>query len=240
MKTKRKTPLLLKRIFSISVVAFACACIIALIVRIIELLSPMEYRNVRKMKNHVRSGKPIIAVLWHSRGLFMTKVWRANVRRPLYGIFSNSRDGRIMSYIYGLLGFRRILADKTSARQTRDLVFKAVKTLESGSSLGITPDGPSGPAMKFKTDSAFLFARKTGAPIVPFYISASRAKFLNTWDRYMLVMPFSRSVCEAGDFVFVPKNASAHDIARIKAELQAIMVKKQNELDKELLDTPRA
>jgi hypothetical protein len=35
-------------------------------------------------------------------------------------------------------------------------------------------------------------AHATGARVVPFYVTADRAWFFNSWDRFMVPKPFSR------------------------------------------------
>jgi len=204
-------------------------------VRFIQLTSWTSYRNVEPIRNHLRSGKPVIAVLWHSRSLFVGKIWSRKIgvwRYPLYAVFSAHRDGRFISNIYRYLGIRRILANEKSPRERKKVVFKILRKLDAGYSVCITPDGPRGPVpMKFNTDSAFLFALKSGAPIVPVYMSASRFLSLKTWDKFMVVKPFSRSVVEFGDFVWVKDKS---DIAGIRDRLTEEMTFRTEKLDKEM------
>ncbi|MDR1009474.1 MAG: DUF374 domain-containing protein [Rickettsiales bacterium] len=232
-----KTPLF-KKIMNTTAANTVAAFIISLMVRFVQRFSPTEYRNVKRLQNYVRGGNPVLVALWHSRALFMNKVWREEIglaQAPAHAIFSTHRDGRLLSSVYRFLGIKPILSDINSRTQTREVSFKVIKALEGGVSIGITPDGPRGPAMKFVTDSMFLFAKKTGVPIVPLYISATRVKFLKTWDRFMIILPFSHSVCEAGDFVYVPRDATEADIAKIRDDLTVVMREKTVALDKELL-----
>jgi len=177
----------------------------------------------------------VIAVVWHNRSLFIGKVWRSQIgvlRHPIYAVFSAHRDGRFISNIYRYLGVRRILANEKSARDQKRVVFKILRKLAADYSIGITPDGPRGPVpMKFNTDSAFLFALKSGAPIVPVYMSASRFWSLKTWDKFMVVKPFSRSIVEFGDFVWVKNKA---EIAELRKNLAEEMARKTEKLDAEM------
>lgn len=224
----------LKRLGKVKLVNNILSFFIFLYVRFVQLTSRTEYRGVAPLQEYVRSGRPVIAVLWHSRSLFMGKLWRRKIgvwRRPLYALFSSHRDGRYLSNVYRYLGIRRILVDEKSAAGSRRVVFKVLKKMKAGYSIGITPDGPRGPALRFNTDSVFLFALKSGAPIVPLYMSATRAKFLRTWDRFMVVNPFSRSVIEAGDFVRVREG---DDFAALKSRLEKTMRARQAALDEEM------
>ena len=219
---------IMKKEFTIKIVSF----IGFLLVRLVQLLSWTTYVNRKKLKDYLKTGKPVIVVFWHSRSMLMTKVWPK--RFPVYGIFSTHSDGRIIGNIYNKLGIKNVLSSSKSKVGAKEVVFKFLRLLKDGVSVGLTPDGPLGPVFTFATDSVFLFAKSSGAPIVPLYVSANRVKFLKTWDRYMLVKPFSKSIIEVGDFVFVDKKATNEDIAKIKSDLTDVMVKKTIELDKKM------
>ncbi|MDE6224150.1 MAG: DUF374 domain-containing protein [Alphaproteobacteria bacterium] len=218
----------LKKNIVINIVSF----VLFLLVRLVQLLSWTTYINRKSLVNYLKSGKPVIIVFWHSRTMLVTKVWPKKF--PVYGIFSTHSDGRMIGKIYNWLGIKNILTSSKSTVSAKEVVFKFLKLLKSGVSAGLTPDGPLGPAQTITTDSIFLFAKSSGAPIVPLYASANRVKFLNSWDRFMLVKPFSKSVIEVGDFVFVDKNASVEDIQKIKKNLENVMRQKTTELDKKM------
>jgi lysophospholipid acyltransferase (LPLAT)-like uncharacterized protein len=225
-----------RRIFKTRWAMAAGAFLASLWVRFVEATSPTEYRNMERLRDFLKTGRAAIIVMWHSRCLFINKIWRDEIgleKYPISGVFSSHRDGYIISKIYRFLGIGRLLSDRKSAVRARDVAFGCLRELRRGRSIGITPDGPRGPDRTFVTDSTFLFAKKTGLPIVPLYISANRAWRLKTWDRFMIIKPFSRSLAEAGDFVFVPPGAADADIEGIKAALTEAMRKRSDELDAE-------
>jgi lysophospholipid acyltransferase (LPLAT)-like uncharacterized protein len=226
-----------KKIIRTSAAVNVMAVVAYLWVRFVQATSRTEYRGVEKLGERLGGGRPAIVVFWHSRGLFMTKVWREKIgmkRHPICGIFSTHADGRLIGKVYSLSGVGNILTSSKSIEKARDVAFKSIRLLRGGVSIGFTPDGPLGPAMKFNTESVFLFAKSSGAPIVPLYISADRARFLNTWDRYMLIKPFSRSVIEVGDPVDVPRVISREAMGRLKSRLEKTMREKTRALDREM------
>lgn len=218
----------LRKNIIIDIVSF----ILFLLVKLIQLLSWTTYVNKKSLVNYLEMGKPVIIVFWHSRAMLVTKVWPRKF--PVYGIFSTHSDGRMIGKIYNWLGIKNILTSSKSTVSAKEVVFKFLKLLKSGVSAGLTPDGPLGPAQTITTDSIFLFAKSSGAPIVPLYVSANRVKFFKSWDRFMLVKPFSKSVVEVGDFVFVNKNATNDDIQNIKKNLEKVMRDKTKELDEKM------
>ncbi len=61
-------------------------------------------------------------------------------------------------------------------------------------------DGPRGPAGEVKA-GVIRMAYATNAVIVPFYVTADRAWYFNSWDRFMLPKPFSRVVLRFGNMM---------------------------------------
>ena len=55
----------------------------------------------------------------------------------------------------------------------------------------LTPDGPRGPARKVKS-GVYRLAADLDAAILPVGTSSNRPLFLNSWDRFLVPLPFSR------------------------------------------------
>jgi lysophospholipid acyltransferase (LPLAT)-like uncharacterized protein len=86
-----------------------------------------------------------------------------------------------------------------------------VRFFESGGHLAITPDGPQGPKHVVQKGVVEL-ARLTSAPIVPVAYGASRKKVFNTWDRFILPLPFCKIVYIWGKPIFIPRNLSEKEM----------------------------
>ena len=224
---------LLSRGFSINILSF----LLGLVVRFVYLFSSIEYRNVQEVRKYVRGGKPIILVFWHNRSFLVPKFWGKFLgfrKCPVYGIFSNHRDGRLIGNVFDSLGVKNLISSSKSVLQARDVVMKSIKSLKKGASLGFTPDGPVGPRMHFVSDSAFIFAKLSGAPIVPIFVSSEEPILLNSWDVYMLPKIFHKSVVEVGDMFFVDRKISDEELKKLKVDLYNYMVEKTLKLDREM------
>jgi lysophospholipid acyltransferase (LPLAT)-like uncharacterized protein len=68
-----------------------------------------------------------------------------------------------------------------------------LRGLKQGVSIGISPDGPRGPARVAKV-TPIQWARTAQVPIVVFTYAATRFVPLRTWDRLMFPLPFGRLV----------------------------------------------
>ncbi len=95
-----------------------------------------------------------------------------------------------------LLGTFRCLAGCVAACGFRAWLEMKNK-LREGAELIIIPDGPRGPDRVFKPGGLKL-AQETGAILQPFSFSASRKRFLKSWDRFLFFYPFSRIVAVYG------------------------------------------
>ena len=227
----------IKKFLNLEISQNILAFILIGFIRFVYFTTFIKYRNVKKIKDYMKDGKPVILVFWHSRSILATKFWRDNLgmrRRPIYGIFSTHRDGRLIGKLFGFLGVKNIASSSKSVSQATSVVMKSMRLLKSGVSIGFTPDGPVGPRMNFVSDSAFLFAKASGAPVVPVYVSPCKPKILKSWDRFLIPRPFHKAVVEVGDFLFIDKKIPDDEFKRVKTEFEKNMVENTLRLDKEM------
>jgi hypothetical protein len=64
-------------------------------------------------------------------------------------------------------------------------------------------------------------ARSSGVPLTVFHAAVDRAWVLNSWDRMMIPMPFSRVLVRFGKLIPVPEAATDEEVERYTEELQA-------------------
>jgi lysophospholipid acyltransferase (LPLAT)-like uncharacterized protein len=90
-----------------------------------------------------------------------------------------------------------------------------------GSSLCVTPDGPTGPRHVMKP-GAVLAAQRACVPLVIVGIASARKKiFMRSWDRFEVPLPFS-TVCLWYDGpIMVPADADRDAVNRLLATLQS-------------------
>lgn len=74
-------------------------------------------------------------------------------------------------------------------------------------------DGPRGPAgiVEF---GAIRFAQASGAAIVPYYVAPDRARYMRSWDRFLLLAPFSREILRCGSLNEAPPRIAAQTDGR--------------------------
>ncbi len=159
---------------------------------------------------------PVIVAFWHNRLAMMPYCWSS--RRPFHMLISSHRDGQLIAKTVAHFGISTIAGSST--RGGSDALRALVKTLKAGDSIGITPDGPRGPRMR-AGDGALALSRLSGAVIVPAAVSVSRRVVLNTWDRLIVALPFSRGAKVWGEPIVVPRDADDAALAVLLARLES-------------------
>jgi lysophospholipid acyltransferase (LPLAT)-like uncharacterized protein len=104
-------------------------------------------------------------------------------------LISEHRDGEMVAQAAASLGYG-VIRGSTSRGAGRALISLG-RELQAGHEVGITPDGPRGPARKF-APGALIAAQRADAFIVPTAAVADRAWRLRSWDRFMIPKPFAR------------------------------------------------
>jgi lysophospholipid acyltransferase (LPLAT)-like uncharacterized protein len=94
------------------------------------------------------------------------------------------------------MGVERIILGSTG-HGGRDAADEVLSYLKRGYSTGLSPDGPRGPARVLKKGVLHLSAR-SGVPIVPIRVTASRCIRSREWDKKIHPLPFSRIRVEFG------------------------------------------
>lgn len=164
---------------------------------------------------------PIILVVWHSRLLLGPFHWPVK-HGQLSSIHTRSPIGRVVGAMQRQQGLHPFeMNERTSNRATSRQILKRVK---DGTSIGITADGPEGPALILK-DPPIDWARATGRPVFCYAFSTKRAKRVDSWDKMLLPLPFTKGACIFAPFPdAIPRKLDARTQDKLRADLQAFMI----------------
>jgi 3-deoxy-D-manno-octulosonic-acid transferase len=145
-----------------------------------------------------------ILAFWHGRLLMIPMAWQRLA--PMHMLISAHRDGRIIADAVSRFGVESIAG---STRRGGSTALRAmVKRLRNGDCVGITPDGPRGPALTASLGIVNL-ARLSGMPIVPITYATSRHRVLASWDRFYLPLPFGRGCYLWGEPIEIAAESDA-------------------------------
>lgn len=138
----------------------------------------------------LNSGEPVIIICWHQRLIYAPLSWDHS-KGQVATLRSASRAGVVSGGVQERLGMIPIEMhdDATNLSGSR----KVAKLMKDGVSLGITADGPEGPAKVFN-GAGLEWARLAGKPIFLFAFSTKGHSIWNTWDSLMFPKPFTKGV----------------------------------------------
>ena len=158
--------------------------------------------------------RPLVASFWHACIIPATYVFRHLGIRVMS---SFSYDGEYMGRIIRKFGF--VPVKGSSSRSPIRALLGLRRALEEGWTVAFSIDGPRGPRYKVKPGPVAL-SRSAGVPLTMFHMAVDKAWVLNTWDRLIIPMPFSRVLLRIGKLIPVPADASDEDLDRYTAQLQ--------------------
>ena len=170
------------------------------------------------------SGQRFIYSFWHQRQVFFTWSHRGAKAAVLV---SRSFDGELIAEAMRLSRIKAVRG--SSSRGGVAAAREMVAILRSGWDVGITPDGPRGPARQVK-DGVLRVAQLSGSPILPIANATSRRLVLKrSWDQFHVPLPFGRAAVVYGEPIYV----GANDILEKKAlELKEAMDRATLEADR--------
>lgn len=169
------------------------------------LASTWRYRvrNGQQLEKLRGDGAPFVFSIWH--GQLLPLLWHHR-EQGISILVSEHKDGELIARFAESIGYGTIRG--SSSRGAAGALLGLVRALGEGTEVGITPDGPRGPACSYAPGAA-VAASKAGALILPMAAHADSAWRLNSWDRFMIPRPFARVTVAYGDPVRLPDDARA-------------------------------
>jgi lysophospholipid acyltransferase (LPLAT)-like uncharacterized protein len=177
-----------KRIASSPAVNRMGAALFKAWLRLVWASSRREADGWEAVSRLVEAHGAVIIVCWHQR--IMMTPWMFDLAQArCQSLTSANRAGRLVGWIHRAFGMGTVPMPRgvLGAAEMRTVL----RGLKQGISIGISPDGPRGPARVAKV-TPIQWARTSQAPVVVFTFSASRFWSWRTWDRLMFPMPFGR------------------------------------------------
>ena len=132
------------------------------------------------------SGRPFLFLLWHE--VLLPLLW-LHRGKGIAIVVSEADDGRYLASYAARLGYRTVFGSST--RGGARALIGAIRTLEGGTAVAFTPDGPRGPRRQMKP-GILAAAQRARVPILPIHAEADRAWRLRSWDRFMVPKAFAR------------------------------------------------
>jgi lysophospholipid acyltransferase (LPLAT)-like uncharacterized protein len=149
----------------------------------------LEVENETPWMAYHRNGGRVLLCAWHQQFFAPIRHFQTyRTHRPGLMI-SRSKDGEIIAGVASRSGWEPVRG--SSSRGGLKAMRGLIELLRQTRLAAHIVDGPQGPAGVIK-NGLIRIAHAADAVIVPFYVSADRAWYFNSWDCFMLPKPFSR------------------------------------------------
>lgn len=160
-----------------------------------------------------------IMAFWHAAIPLSPCAWDLKRNpQPLHGLISRSSDGEFIARTMDDLGYPSIrggrrnpnaIEDKGGAEAFRQMI----RWLKDGGAIGLTPDGPKGPA-QVMGDGPPSLARVTGVPVLLVGLACQPCIRLKSWDRTIFPLPFARAAQVWDGPVYAARDDDPAELAR--------------------------
>jgi lysophospholipid acyltransferase (LPLAT)-like uncharacterized protein len=188
-------------------------------IRLVYATNRWSIEGAEQPRRLTREGRTFITAFWHGRLLMMPLAWHRLT--GFHMLISAHPDGRIIAGAMTYFGIGTIAG--STRRGGSAAIRTMLKRLKEGDCVGITPDGPRGPAMKASL-GIINIACRARVPIVPVTYATSRRRVLTTWDRFHLALPFGRGVYLWGEPIEIAADLDETGLERARCLVETRMV----------------
>jgi len=219
----------LKQLLGNSVVQFVIGRTIGLYMLLVGVTTRWTRVNEAAVKPFWTGNGKLVACIWHGRFVQVHKLW-AFGKGKTKGVFliSRSREGGIVTHASRTVGaevIRGSSAKRGYSKGGAEAVREMVRHIEGGGCMGMTPDGPKGPRMRAKL-APVQVAKLAQAPMMCLAWSTNWRIVFDSWDRFILPLPFGRGALIWSDPI-APPSPDASD-----AEMEAVRLKLEAEMNR--------
>ena len=165
-----------------------------------------------------------IFAFWHNRIFLLPylfrKHWHSRQRDRVAVMVSASKDGEKLARV--LSKFDLICVRGSSSRRGKEALLEMTTLVNDGYDAGITPDGPRGPKY-YCHDGVISLSQITQAPIIPVSYDVSRKIVVNSWDNFIVPLPFARATVRIGAPMMVRAEAGEEEREQKRLELENVL-----------------
>lgn len=183
-----------------------------LLARLVDLLCrslKIIIVNDEFVRNLEKNEKNYVVAFWHET---MLVPWYLHGKKKSAALTSKSKDGDLLAKQLKRWGYEVI---RGSSNKGGDVALGVmIDYAKNNFSIAVTPDGPRGPARKFKA-GAVITAKKTGIPLVLLAIGFRKKKYLNSWDKFQIPYFFTKTNVIYSEPFYIDKNLSYEETSEM-------------------------
>jgi lysophospholipid acyltransferase (LPLAT)-like uncharacterized protein len=176
--------------------------------------------NEEPWLNYLENGGRVLMCAWHQQ-IFSAFHYGKKFEKYNPSIMtSKSLDGEITAGVARHVGWYPVRG--SSSRGGGHALKELTNRLKKNGLAILFPDGPRGPAGVSKP-GAISLAHAADAVILPGYVQAENAWYLNSWDKFMIPKPFSRVTIGFCEMIKLPPIQSEVDFESQRKMLDDIL-----------------
>lgn len=221
----------LKKFLKLPYVQTCIAFLLAGYCRLVYAFTPWHHYNSNIPLGYLSSQKTFIVCFWHGRLMMLPFAWRPKrfFSKPFYMLISGHSDGKLISRIVAFLGIHTISGSSTKGG---GIAFRSILShLKKKNIIGITPDGPNGPAEKVKMGIIHA-SYYSQCDIIPVTFSTSHHKIWKSWDSFFWAYFSKKGAFVWGNPIKAPSTRDDKDFAYAQKCLEIEMKRINSFADK--------
>lgn len=203
----------------------------AIVYRLIRLYAAtfrLTVENEDQWMRYVEQGGRVLLCVWHQQ-FFSAIRYFENYRPYAPGLMiSRSADGDLIAGVASRTGWRP--ARGSSSKGGKTAMTEVIGYLKETGLAAHILDGPRGPIGKVKP-GAVSIALAADAMIVPFYISADRAWYFNSWDKFFIPKPFARVTLRYDNMIRLQPPDTESEFEALRQKIETLMIKELKNTD---------
>ncbi len=167
----------------------------------------------------VKNGGNVLLCVWHQQFFSAIRYFKNYKPYAPALMISKSADGDLIAGVASRTGWRP--ARGSSSRGGKSAMMEVMEKLKETGLAAHIMDGPRGPMGKVKA-GAISIALAADAVIVPFYVSADKAWYFNSWDKFFIPKPFARVTLHYDNMISLspPDSDTEFEVLRQSVETQ--------------------
>ncbi|MCX7612044.1 MAG: lysophospholipid acyltransferase family protein [Ignavibacterium sp.] len=186
----------------------------------------IEIINKDVIENLEKQNQNYVLAFWHGT---MLLPWFLHRNKNFSALTSMSKDGDLLAK---LLRFWNYEVIRGSSSKGGDVALGImIDYAKNKYSIAITPDGPTGPPLKFKA-GAVITAKKSKIPLVLAGVGYLKKKKLKSWDSFQIPLPFSKARIIYSDPIIIDSELDYNQTDEIIKSCEKIMNELQLEAEK--------
>ncbi len=182
----------------------------------------LTVENEEEWMTYLKKGGRVLLCVWHQQFFSAIRYFK-NYKEYAPGLMiSRSADGDLIAGVASRTGWRP--ARGSSSKGGKSAMAEVISHLKETGLAAHILDGPRGPIGKVKA-GAISIALAADAVIVPFYLSADRAWYFNSWDKFFIPKPFARVTLRYDKMIKIQTPNTESEFEAQRQNIESIMIR---------------